>query len=61
MLVFDCYNTLYLDGSHEGKDVMEDTENMRLLADPTYHRVLIDDVELAEVVEYWNAFAKVCC
>jgi hypothetical protein len=48
-------NLIFIDGSHHSWDVRADIDNMRALANETYNRVIVDDLDLREPREEWLA------
>jgi hypothetical protein len=45
---------IFIDGSHLADDLRTDIRNMRALADPSFNRVIIDDIHFPHLSEVWN-------
>jgi precorrin-6B methylase 2 len=47
-------NLLFVDGGHTEEVAREDVLNMRAMANESYHRLIVDDTQMEEVVAAWQ-------
>jgi hypothetical protein len=47
-------NLIFIDGGHSSDVFLSDFHNMKYLADPAFHRVLIDDYDMSQVSDSYD-------
>lgn len=47
-------NLIFIDGGHKPHELLADLQNMKSLANQTYHKILIDDLMSTELADVWS-------